>query len=256
MSLFLTALLRIAEYAILSLGFSLIFSTTSIFHFAFGPIYAVAAYAALGVLRAFGLSFPLAALGGALLSVLLAVVIHVTSYEPLLRRPRPLLALLITSFGLFTILQAVITLPFGHELQALPAKLRRPTLMQVGSATVTSAQMIGFALEVATVVAVLILLRSTRFGLIIRAVGADSDLADTLGIDLRKVRTAVMALGTALSAVAALATTLSVGVLTTSMGMQVSLAAAVAVFVGGVGRPLGRWSARSCSEPHRSTWPA
>ncbi len=239
MQVIVMALFRAVEYATLGLGFGLIFSTTKIFHFVFGPIYAVASYAMLFFILNMAVPFPLALVMGLAFAVILAVLIQVIFYEPLLNRPNAALPLLITALGIFTIMQQLLALPFGYQSKELPNGLRETLLIQFGSITVTSTQVIVFVIELLVILLTLLLLSKTKFGLVVRAIGSDSDLAETLGSNLIKTRVLVMALGTALSGLAAIGTTMSVGVVSMSMPLAASLVATVAAFIGGMNKHYG-----------------
>ena len=108
-------------YALLGLGFGLIFATTRIVHFAYGPVYAISAYAAWFSGRALGL--PLCARrpdGPASIGAIAGAAIYWFAYRPFERRGMASHSVLILSLGLSIILECLLTLAFGSSIHTVP----------------------------------------------------------------------------------------------------------------------------------------
>ena len=106
-------------YALLGLGFGLIFATTRIVHFAYGPIYAVSAYAAW-LAAQIGLPLVLAALLAPIVSGVVGAGVYWLAYRPFERRGMASHSVLILSLGLSIILECLLTLAFGPSIHTVP----------------------------------------------------------------------------------------------------------------------------------------
>jgi branched-chain amino acid transport system permease protein len=234
-SIVINALLLFGWYAPLATGFALIFGTTRIFHFAYGALYSWGAYSMVWLM--IHANFPLvgAAVAGVGFSVLLAIAIFAFAYQPLLRKygDEAQGGLFIVSLGIYIILQACLALPFGTSSANLTHHFSYSTAVRIFSSNVSVGELVTFGSGITSVALVYLLLVKTRLGLSLRAVGVNADLADSLGIDIRFVRGAALALGTAVAGVAAVTKSGSTGFVTIDIGLAAVLAGAVAAFLGG-----------------------
>lgn len=224
--------------ATLSLGFSLIFGTTRVFHLPYGSLYGL--FMLVGYYLGRRTGSPLGGMALAAVAVLvLAAGIQTFLYEPLLRARRGLLPTLITAVGVFTVLQAVLVLPNSSQPIGISGHLPQIGPVSVLGIDVRGADVWGVVIELAAIAAVLAVLRFTSLGLFVRAAGDDGELAAVLGINLAFARVAAVVLGTALSLVAAFFWTWSAGVIASSAALTAALTATVAAFLGGLGKPSG-----------------
>jgi branched-chain amino acid transport system permease protein len=218
-------------YALLGLGFGLIFSTTRIVHFAYGPVFAVGAYStwiagAIGVPLV--LSAPLAPLASAALGGLL----YWLAYRPFELRGMSSHSVLILSLALSIVMESSLTLIFGPRIHAFPNF--SAAIVILGPIYVTSLQ-IAQTLALGVIACALFLfLRHTRYGNAILALGDSRDMARIIGIDTDKVSVIVFAIGSAISAVAAVFMLLNEGA-TPTMGFYPVFVAFVVAVVGGLG---------------------
>src|SRR3546814_10378697 len=102
-----------SHYALLGLGFGLIFGTTGIVHFAYGPVYTAAAYGTWALAALFGLPLPAAAAGGIAGAAVLGVASYLLLYKPFVDRQAPTFVVLIASLGLFIVLENLIGMIAG-----------------------------------------------------------------------------------------------------------------------------------------------
>jgi len=219
-------------YALVALGFALIYNTTRIFHMAHGALYTLSAYwfyVFLVLLRwplplAFGLSLAL--------SALLGVAVEFFVYAPLTRRSSSTLTALLSALGLYIAIVNVIALLFGNEVKVLrPGIEKTYTLGPVILTRIQVVQVLAFALLFPVTA---LALRKSPWGKAVRAVRDNPTLTQVMGGDLWSIRLSVFAVGTALSSVAAMLQALDVG-MDPHGGMPMLLTAAVALIVGGVG---------------------
>lgn len=219
-------------YALMALGFALIYNTTKIFHIAHGAIYTAAAYACWLLLVQ--LHWPtIATVAIALLvAAALGALTELVIYAPLNRRNASLLVALLSSLGLYIALVNVIALLFGNETKVLRPGIEKT--YHFGAVILTRVQLAEVATAVVLLPAFVLLLKCSRWGKVIRAVRDNPTLASVLGINLRAVRLWVFASGSALAGLAAVLAALDVGV-DPNVGMPALLTASVALIVGGVG---------------------
>jgi len=219
-------------YALMALGFALIYNTTRIFHIAHGAVYTAAAYACYALHIQLQLPLTVSAVGAVVAAAGLGALIELWLYAPLTRRNASTLVALLSSLGLYVALVNVIALAFGNETKALRPGIEK-TYRFLG-VILTRIQVAEVVAAVVVLPLLVLLLKGTLWGRIIRAVRDNPTLAEVLGINLAAVRIAVFALGSALAGLAAALAALDVG-MDPQVGMPALLIAAVALIVGGVG---------------------
>jgi branched-chain amino acid transport system permease protein len=219
-------------YALLGLGFGLIFGTTRIVHFAYGPVFAIGAYAAWLGGAALGLPLVVSAILAPLGAAAAGALTYWAAYRPFERRGMSSHGILILSLGLSIVLECGLTLIFGPSVHAFPDF--EASVFIIGPVFVTSLQ-IGQAVAVAVVaLPLLVFLGRARHGRAILALADDRDMARIVGIDTERVSVIVFALGSAISGVAALFDLLNEGA-TPTMGFNPVFVAFIVAVVGGLG---------------------
>jgi len=231
------ALIAASIYGLVALGFGLIYSTTRFFHFAHGAIYTSAAY--LGFLFAVwcGFRFPLAftlAIGAA---SLLGVLIEIGVYRRLRRNNATSIVLLLSSLGVLIAAQNSLSLTFGDSSKSLHRGIAGEAL-QLWGARITSLQLTMIVVSFALWLLTWVLIRFTRLGRMIRAVGNDPELSRVVGVDADKVIVVVYAWGSGLAAAAAILAALDTD-MTPMIGFNALLVGVVAAIVGGIGSIQG-----------------
>ena len=219
-------------YALVALGFSLIYHTTHVFHIAHGAIYTAGAYLLYLFYSLLGLPFfPSLALA-LLCTVGLGILVDRWVYAPVLKtRPNPLIAF-ISSLGVYIIVVNLIALLFGNDTKILMPSVE-PTF-SFASLIVTRVQMVQLLISLLVIVGVFLLLWTSKLGYIIRGLADNQELMSILGLKVNTVRCAVVGLGSGLAGLAAILVALDVGI-DPYVGMEILLVAAVATIIGGVG---------------------
>jgi len=224
------------HYALLGVGFGLIFATTQVVHFAYGPIYALTAYIAWYTATALGAPLWLAVLIAAAAAAVIGPVTYLGVYRPFQRRQSSDLVILIASLGLLIVIENLIGILFGAGSRVIegvnfsvflwgPVVFTGVHVWQVASLAV-----IGGAL--------FLFLRYTRFGKAILAMTDNPEMARIVGIDTRRVSIAVFAIGSAVAAAPAVLVLLKDSA-TPHMGFHAVFMAFVAVVIGGIGSLRG-----------------
>lgn len=219
-------------YALVALGFALIYNTTRIFHIAHGALYTFSAYSLYVFLVLLRWPLPLAFGATLVLSALLGMAVELTVYAPLVKKGTSTLTALLSSLGLYIALVNTIALIFGNETKVLRPGVEKT--YHIGPVLLTRIQVTQALAFGLLFPAMVLLLRKTLWGKAVRAVRDNPTLTQVMGLNLQAIRLSVFALGSALSAVAAMLQALDVG-MDPHVGMPVLLTAAVALIVGGVG---------------------
>jgi branched-chain amino acid transport system permease protein len=230
-------------YALVALGYTMVYGVLGLINFAHGDIVMVGALTALTVVaKLAGSALPvplilmLALAAGVLVCTALGVTIERVAYRPLRRAPR--LAPLITAIGVSILLQYGAALIWSKQYLPLP-EIVRPAHYAIGNATVTSLQLYIFALALAVMAALLWFIKRTRLGKAMRATEQNRDVAGLMGIDVNRIIAFTFALGSALGALAGLMVVLYYGIAHYFMGFMLGLKAFTAAVLGGIGKVNG-----------------
>ncbi|MCH7903481.1 MAG: branched-chain amino acid ABC transporter permease [Armatimonadetes bacterium] len=226
-----------SAFALLALGFALIFQTTRFFHFAHGAVVTAGAY--LTFLFAVILGWPLwvAAVLAIILAGVLGVLMELGVFRPMRKKGATPFVLLLASLGLFVVIQNVISMIFGDGVKTLRSGVVQEGIPILG-ARITPIQIWTIAIAVILFVAVSLFLSRTRMGKAMRAVANDPELAYVSGIGSDRIILCTFFIGSCLAAVAAILIALDVD-MTPTMGMNALLMGVVAVIIGGVGSVPG-----------------
>ncbi|HMH37661.1 MAG TPA: branched-chain amino acid ABC transporter permease [Streptosporangiaceae bacterium] len=234
-----------ALYALVALGFSMVYGVLKLLNFAHGDLYMVGAYIGFFVIQWFGgaqhlsiavplllvIMFVLAAglVGG------LGVAIERFAYRPL--RDAPRIAPLITAIGVSFFLESSALLLFGAQYRVYNTAdfISLSSGIQIGSVTIDSVQILVLVLGVVLMAGLQLLVNRTRLGRQMRAVAADREAAEMLGINVNFVITATFFLGSALAGVAGIMGGLLFNQVTSTIGFIAGLKAFTAAVVGGIG---------------------
>ena len=226
-----------ATYALVGLGFGLIFHVCGFFHFAHGAVYTLGAYAAYVLIHILGCPAWFALPSAILIAALAGATIDVTVYRPLQRLRASPLAILIASLGLLLAMQNAIALAFGDDTKSLRAGNVTEAHSVFGS-RITTTQVATIVTAIALFGTVSALFRFSSAGRKLRAVANDSELSEALGVNTKAVVTSTFTLGSAFACLAAILAAYDTD-LTPVMGFKALLGAVVAVIVGGRGSVLG-----------------
>ena len=219
-------------YALIALGYTMVYGIAKMLNFAHGDIIMVGAYAVITtVLTA---NFP--PLVGILVSILVCVVLGVTieflAYRPL--RQAPPLSVLITAIGVSYFLQNLALLIFGSEQKAFPTIIKLPTI-EAGGVYIDGITLITLVVTAVIMVGLTLFINKTRMGKAMRAVSEDKGAAELMGISANHTITITFAIGSALAAVAALFYGMSYIYIRPTTGSMPGIKAFTAAVFGGIG---------------------
>lgn len=231
-----------AVYALIALGYTMVYGILQLINFAHGEVYMLGAYMGIivfGILTALGLpSFSLA------LTLLITVLVSMffcamygaaierVAYRPL--RNATKLAPLISAVGMSIILQNFVMLSQGKEYKNLPPQLPSEGFSVLG-ANVSPAQMFILSASILIMIVLHVFVSRTRMGKAMRATSQDRIMAGLVGIDVNMVISITFMIGSALAAVAGVMVTLYYGVVHFFMGYLAGIKAFTAAVLGGIG---------------------
>jgi len=230
-------------YALVALGYTMVYGILGLINFAHGDIVMVGALVALTVAQALaagGLPPPVVlalATGAALMvCVFLGVTIERVAYRPLRRAPR--LAPLITAIGISILLQYTAALIWSKQYISMPP-LFRHELYTLGGAQFTDLQAFIFLLACALMAGLLWFIKSSRIGRAMRATEQNAEVAGLMGVDTNRIIAFTFFLGSAIGAVAGVMVVLYYGLGHYFMGFMLGLKAFTAAVLGGIGNVAG-----------------
>jgi branched-chain amino acid transport system permease protein len=227
-------------YALIALGYTMVYGVLKLINFAHGEVYMVGAMA--GYYAAHALGFAAAPSFAGLLVVLalamaacalLGAVIERVAYRPLRSAPR--LASLITAIGVSLLLQNGGQILFGADPKFFPSLVGTSEAVRVGGVAVSNIQLFVFGTAMALMVCLELVVMRSRFGRAMRAVSVDAPAAALMGVPVDRVISGTFMLGSALAAAAGILVGLSNPKIDPLMGLLPGLKAFVAAVLGGIG---------------------
>jgi branched-chain amino acid transport system permease protein len=231
-------------YALIALGYTMVYGVLRLINFAHGDVYMVGAMT--GYYAAHALGFAAAPSLGGLLAVLavamaccalLGALIERVAYRPLRAAPR--LAPLITAIGVSLLLENGGQLAFGADPKFFPPLLASREVMRVGAVALSNIQLTVIGTALALMLALHLVVMRTRFGRAMRAVSFDAPAAALMGVPVDRVIAGTFMLGSALAAAAGILVGLSNPKIDPLMGLLPGLKAFVAAVLGGIGSVPG-----------------
>ena len=228
-----------AIFALVALGYSMVYGIISLLNFAHGDVIMVGAYAAWLImvnLTAIGLPIWLVSAIAVVIaiatSVLLGMGIEKVAYAPLRQAPR--LSLLITAIGVSYLLENLAQLVFGSGGKRVPAIINIGTI-EIGEFSLSGISIITLAVSLVSMAALIILVYKTKMGKAMRAVSEDMGTARLMGVNVNSTISFTFALGSALAGIGAVLYCCAYPQISPTMGSMLGLKAFVAAVLGGIG---------------------
>ena len=232
-------------YALIALGYSMVYGVLKLLNFAHGDLYMIGAYIGYFVIQWFGgpqaltipvpllvlIMFVLAGLGAGILGVL----IERFAYRPLRNAPR--IAPLITALGVSFILENSVLLLWGGFTRSYstPSFIPFSSGIHIGSIDIDAVQITIFVVSILMMYGLMVIVDRTRLGKSMRAVASDREAAEMLGIDVNRTIAYTFFIGSAMAGVAGVMAGLAFNQISNIIGFQAGLFAFTAAVVGGIG---------------------
>jgi branched-chain amino acid transport system permease protein len=229
-------------YALIALGYTMVYGILRLINFAHGDVYMVGAFAAYFLAKALGVggighASPLWAavvlLGSMAICAALGVLIELLAYRPVRRSSR--ITALITAIGVSLFLENAGILIFGPDPKFFPQVIAPRTIRLAEGVLVTNHQITVVLVSLVLMVALTLFIQRTRTGKAMRAVAFNRDAASLMGIPVDRIITITFAIGSALAAAAGFLVGLTNPKIEPLMGIMPGIKAFVAAVLGGIG---------------------
>lgn len=219
-------------YALVALGYTMVYGIILLLNFAHGDIIMFGSYVAWIALVQLGLNPAIAVLLAIFGCVLLGVLIDKVAYAPLREAPR--LSILITAIGVSYLLENGVQLLLGADAKVVPSIIDLGTVQVFGS-TLSGTALLTVAVTIVATVVLTLLVQNTRLGKAMRAVSEDMGAARLMGVNVNSTISFTFAVGSALAGIAAILYSMAYQQVSPTMGVMLGTKAFVAAVLGGIG---------------------
>lgn len=219
-------------YALIALGYTMVYGIAKMLNFAHGDIIMIGAYAGIVVVGSIGLPPALAIVLSIVICAGLGVLIETLAYKPL-RQAAPL-SVLITAIGVSYFLQNIALLIFGSQQKAYPTLAKIPSIT-IGSVTMDGISLLTLVLTAVIMLVLTFFVNKTKLGKAMRAVSEDKGAAELMGISVNKTITLTFAIGSALAAFASIFYGMTYVYIKPTTGSMPGIKAFTAAVFGGIG---------------------
>lgn len=223
-------------YALVALGYSMVYGIIMLLNFAHGDIIMVGAYIVWIMISMLTLPPAVGAIAAVAGCTLLGVLIEKVAYTPLRKSPR--LSLLITAIGVSFFLENIAQLVIGAGAKPMPTIIKGATI-EIGDAHISFVAIVTIIVSVITMLLLTLLVQRTKMGKAMRAVSEDMDSAMLMGININRTISFTFAVGSALAGIAAVLYSCAYPQASPTMGSMLGLKAFVAAVLGGIGSVPG-----------------
>ena len=220
-----------AIYALVALGYSMVYGIVKLINFAHGDVIMVGAYCSWFLMTSVGMPVWAAIPGAIVFCAILGMVIEKAAYKPLRNSAR--MSLLITAIGVSLLLQNLTMLIISPD----PKMFRNvfEGFINIGDAKISYTPIITIAVSIVLMAGLTLLVNKTKIGKAMRAVSEDNAAAQLMGINVNTTISFTFGLGSGLAAIAAFLYCCSYSQITPTMGSMLGLKAFVAAVLGGIG---------------------
>lgn len=219
-------------YALIALGYTMVYGIIKLINFAHGDIYMLGAYIGFICTAQLGMSFFPALVAAMAVCVLIGVVIERIAYKPLRNATR--ITALITAIGVSYFLEASTQKVMGTGVKTFPQVLANQKIM-IGDVMITTQQIAIFATTIGLMLLLQFIVRKTKVGRAMRAVSVDADAARLMGVNVDMTISYTFAIGSALAGAAGVLVGLYYNSINPLMGMLPGVKAFIAAVFGGIG---------------------
>lgn len=226
-------------YAMIALGYTMVYGIAKMLNFAHGDIIMVGAFMVVlfgtDQIAAIGLPWYLAFILAIIACTLLGILVEKIAYKPL--RNASSLAVLITAIGVSYLLQNIIAIITNSKTIVFPVDLNRPTttIYITENVKISYGSLITIALIIIITIALVAFIRKTKTGKAMLAVSEDKGAAQLMGINVNKTISITFAIGSALAAIAGICFGFVSTSISYSTGAMPGIKAFIAAVLGGIG---------------------
>lgn len=237
MQIILNGIIIGGVYALIALGFNLIYASARFYHLLYGTLSVLGVYFVIELQR-FGFAFTPSALLASLAVAALGMASWQWLYRPMRRKGASDLVMLVSSFGALIVLQNLIAVLWQNNTYSLSiTDFIKPGYRFFGL-TITFNQLVILGVTLAVVILLELFLGRTKWGMAIRSIGDNAELTTVLGLKTNRIILLVFAIGTFMGSLAAILVSLEIGARPTH-GLMLVLKAIIASIIGGIGSMRG-----------------
>ncbi len=223
-------------YALIALGYNMVYGVLSLVNFAHGDVFMIGAFIAFFASTLLKLSFVPTMLFSMFGCALLGVAIERIAYRPLRRAPK--LSVVITALGVGLFMENMVLGIIGPWRKSLPPLLPEH-VFNVGEVRISSLQLIIIGVSIALMAILEFIVGKTKQGIAMRAISFDRFTVPLMGVPENQIISLTFAIGSALAAAGALLFSLAYPLIEPTMGMMVGWKAFIAAVLGGIGSVRG-----------------
>ncbi len=220
-------------YALIALGYTMVYGIAKMLNFAHGDIIMVGAYAVITTVFSAHMPALLAVVISIVVCAVLGVTIEFLAYKPL--RKAPTLAVLITAIGISYLLQNLALLIFGSEQKSFPDNVINLPDISIAGVHVNGVTIVTLAATALIMIGLSLFISKTRLGKAMRASSEDKDAAELMGISVNRTISITFAIGSALAAVASIFYGATYVYIKPTTGAMPGIKAFTAAVFGGIG---------------------
>ena len=232
-------------YALIALGYTMVYGVMKLINFAHGDLFTLGAYLGMTILTSIALhnifgvfiGITILALFVMGLVAFVGAALERAAYRPLRNSPR--LSVVVSALGASIVLQNAIMLIYGAKLLVYPQHILPTTAITVFGVSIPLMRIVLFMISVVLMVTLYLFIQKTKIGTAIRAAAIDQGAARLMGIDVDRVILIVFLIGPALGGMAGLMVGLYYGQVNFTMGWVYGLKAFTAAILGGIGNIPG-----------------
>ena len=223
-------------YALIALGYTMVYGIAKMLNFAHGDVIMVGAYTVYVAIK--NLRWPplVAVVFGVFVCALLGVTIEKVAYKPL-RKASPL-AVLITAIGVSYLLQSLSLLIFGSKQIPFQSIINREPV-QIGELKISGESVVTLVTTVIIMIALTLFINKTKAGKAMLAVSEDRAAAELMGVNVNRTISLTFAIGSGLATIAGVLYACSYGFIGPYMGSMAGIKAFIAAVLGGIGNVPG-----------------
>ena len=226
-----------ASYALVAIGYTLIFGVLRLLHFAHGEVFMVGAYIGLHIVLYLGTGNIFIAIAGAsIATAILGVVIALVAVRPVSKNYP--LAPLISTIGVTIVLQNLAQYIFGGQQVAFPETVAMK-VYQLGPVTINSVQIFILVTALLSMAALWLFIERTKMGRAIRATAENHETAALLGVNVDRVVVVTFLIASLLAGVAGVLDGVKNSAISPHMGLAVAVKGLAVMLLGGLGNVPG-----------------
>lgn len=219
-------------YALIALGYTMVYGIIKLINFAHGDVYMIGAYIGFAVTTYANLGFIPALIISMVASAILGMFVEKIAYKPLRNSSR--IAVLITAIGMSLLIEYTMMFFVGAEVRSYP-KLLSEEIFNFGSIVISMQQIYIIITAIVLMIILQFIVKKTKVGKSMRAVSADKDAAQLMGINVNSTISFTFAIGSALAGAGGVLVGIYYNSIDPLMGMMPGLKAFIAAVFGGIG---------------------